>query len=768
MSALIARWAGWVVKHARLVIGCVLVVTAGLGSELRHLRLDVRLGDQVPRDHPYTKIDERLSTRLGSGKTVVLAVAARHGDVFSPAVLGKLKRLTDALGRMPGVIPTTVMSLASPRAKLVHVVGDDIRVSSVLERIPETSAELSALRAAVLSYPMYVGNLISADATGALVVGDFREDTDNEEVTRGLEALAARERDDDADVLVGGQPPTLAAMNDETRNIVPIVLLAVVIIGAVHYEAFRTGQAVVLPLLTAGLSVVWGMGLMSLFGVMLEPWSAGTAVLILSVAAGHAVQILKRYYESYAELGDNRAAVVASLTRIGPVTITAGTVAAVGFGSLAWSGVPAVRNFGLTAAAGIMSALVIEMSFIPACRAMLTAPQARELTREREHRLLDRALEGLTSFVCTRPRVVVTATALVVLVIGLGIARLHITFSYRSWFPPRAAAIVADRIIRERFTGTTTIRILIEGHEPDALLDPRVLQGMVELQTVLAADPDVTATLSLADYVRVMQRAMHDGRPEEYRIPERKALVAQYLLFFGPDDLERVVTSDYQTGGVFALTRTDDAARHEALFARLQAAAAGRFPDGITVGIAGGEAGELVSTNSGVVRDKLLNMLQIGCVILVLSAWVFRAWTAGLLVVAPLASAMVVNLGVMGWVGLPLSFTSATFTAMGVSLGADFAIYLLFRLREEVADKPLPLAVAETMRTAGKATFFVASAVAAGYLALTVSGFSIWRQAGVFVALMMATSALATLTLLPGLVLLRPPRFLRAPPRGPA
>ena len=35
--------------------------------------------------------------------------------------------------------------------------------------------------------------------------------------------------------------------------------------------------------------------------------------LVLAVAAGHAVQILKRYYECYHALGDNRAAVVQSL-----------------------------------------------------------------------------------------------------------------------------------------------------------------------------------------------------------------------------------------------------------------------------------------------------------------------------------------------------------------------------------------------------------------------------------------------------------------------
>jgi predicted RND superfamily exporter protein len=121
---------------------------------------------------------------------------------------------------------------------------------------------------------------------------------------------------------------------------------------------------------------------------------------------------------------------------------------------------------------------------------------------------------------------------------------------------------------------------------------------------------------------------------------------------------------------------------------------------------------------------------------------------------------VLVNLGVMGWVGSWLSFATATYTSMGVSLGADFAIYLLFRLREEMRSQPMEGAVRETFRTSGRAIFFVASAIAAGYATLLVSGFALWRQLGGYVALMMAASALATLTVLPALALLTRPRFL--------
>jgi predicted RND superfamily exporter protein len=184
------------------------------------------------------------------------------------------------------------------------------------------------------------------------------------------------------------------------------------------------------------------------------------------------------------------------------------------------------------------------------------------------------------------------------------------------------------------------------------------------------------------------------------------------------------------------------------------------MPNDVHVDVAGGELAQAAANNQMVVREKLANLLQVGTVIFVLSAVVFRSLSGGLLVLAPLVCAVVVNLGVMGWVGSWLSFATASYASMGVSLGADFSIYLLFRLKEEMKSRPLESALRETLMTSGQAIFFVASAIAAGYATLLVSDFALWRQLGGYVALMMAVSALATVTILPALVLLVRPTFL--------
>jgi uncharacterized protein len=759
------RIAALVTSRPRLIVAAILLLTLGLANELRRLRLEVLLSDEVPAGHPYSPIDDRLAERLGQGQTAIVAIGVRDGDVVNPDTLARIRRITDGIAQLEGVSRASVLSITAPRVKAVEADADSVRVEALVPaEVPSDPAALAKLRARILSYPMYVGTLVTPDARGAMVLADFDDAAPTERITAAIEGLADRERDARTEIWVGGQPPALAALNGATRGIVPLVLLALLVIGVVHYEAFRTLQSVFLPLVTAGLSVVWAMGITAALGFTLTPWTAITAVLVLSVAAGHAVQILKRYYECYAELGDNRAAVEASIRRIGSVMAIACGIAAAGFASLATFGIPAVRDFGLMAAFGILSTLVLELTFIPACRSLLRAPRSAEAVAERSHRFLDPAIDAIGRRVLEQPRAVVLAALLAIVAASAGIFRIQVNSAFRSWFDADAPVIAADNAIRARFTGTSTIRVLIEGDAPDALLDPAVLRGMEALQRTFREEDAITGTLSLADYVQVMNRALHDGAPDALAVPETREAVEQMLLLFEPDDLARVASADRRTGAIHALSRQDRVAWVEALFARLRTVAAREFPPGVRVEVGGGELGQAAANNSTVVLHKLENMGQIATVIFVLSSLVFRSLGAGLLVLAPLVCAALVNLGVMGWTGSWLSFATASYTAMGVSLGADFAIYLLFRLREEVrAGRALEAAIAGALRTSGRAIFFVASAIAAGNATLLASDFALWRQLGGYVALMMTTSCLATLTVVPALALLTRPRFLAAP-----
>src|SRR5262249_7437681 len=132
-----------------------------------------------------------------------------------------------------------------------------------------------------------------------------------------------------------------------------------------------------------------------------------------------------------------------------------------------------------------------------------------------------------------------------------------------------------------------------------------------------------------------------------------------------------------------------------------------------------------------------------------------------LFILAPLIFALTATLGLMGFTGTPLSVATASFAAMAVGIGADFAIYMLFRMREDLSSgSSLRSAVSSALQSSGRAVFFVSVAVVVGYSVLALSGFRVWEYLGLLTAMMVAVAAVSALTILPSIVIWVKPRFV--------
>jgi predicted RND superfamily exporter protein len=661
--------------------------------------------------------------------------------------------------------------VAAPYVRTVDAQDGTMTVEPLMGSTPPTAAIAARVRDRVEADPLFRDSLVSPDRRAAVIVADFDDRIRDVDLAAFVEQVIAPERDDTVTIALAGAPILRKELARYTAMMAVLFPLAVLIIGLVHYEAFRTVQAMLLPLVTALLSVVWALGIMGLIGLPMDTWSVMTPVLILAIAAGHAVQILKRYYEEFARCGDSQEAVVRSLVAVGPVMLTAGLIAAAGFGSLTTFGITSVRAFGALLAGGIVSALVIEMTFTPACRSLLPAPKRREVAREGGARAVDRLLDRLAESAISRPRAVLGVTVAVAALAGLGMLRLRVDNSFRLWFAPSTQVRIDDALMNEVLPGTATLRILVEGTRDNALLEPGVLRAMVDLQTVLQRTPEIGGVTSIADHVRRMHQAMHDGDPAFYAVPDDARVIGEYLFLYGasagPDGLSAFIDPANRNAVIRALSKTDSASFSRELLQRLQDYVGHRFAGlPVRVGIAGGTLGVQTAMNDMVVHEKIVNTIQVGVIIFVLCSLVLWSAAGGLFVLVPLGLAVVVILGAMGWTGVWLDMSTAAITAMGVSIGADFAIYLLFRVREEVATgRDLDGALRQGLRTSGTAALYVSSAVVAGYLTLALSGFSVWLRLAFLTSSMVALSAVAACAVLPALIALTHPRFLTHPRR---
>jgi hydrophobe/amphiphile efflux-3 (HAE3) family protein len=766
----------WVVGQRRLVLFLVVLVTAALAAGIRHLSVIVDIDDLMPQTHPYVATTNRIEELFGSKYKMVIGITPTRGDVFQPAILAKAKRITDKLLLTPGVIKSQVLSISARQVKNIRGTADGMEARPLLDHVPQTTAEMDELRRAFEDNPVYTDTIVSHDRKTLAILADFARDKGGfKAIERRVDAIVAPERDGSVVIDLGGQPVFVALLERFSERMGYLFPLALLLIGLIHYEAFRTLQALFLPLVTALLAVVWGLGFMSLAGVPLDVFNAATPILILAVAAGHAVQMLKRYYEEFHRLRAigrppaeaNREAVIESVVKVGPVMSAAGIIAALGFLSLVVFEIKNIRVFGIFTALGILSALVIELSFIPALRCALPPPSDREARREQQTSFWDWLTRTLGNLVATPSgrTTLYAGTFAVAALLLYGSQHVLVDYSNRGTFAPNLPERRADARLNDALGGTNTFSILVAGKTDDAIKTPQVLRAMDETQRFLERQPGVGKTVSIVDFVKRMHKAMNEDKPEFDVVPDSQELVAQYLFLYSttgePDDFDTYVDSGYKNANILALLKTDTSAYAQDLAARTKAFVAGRFGDGVDVHV-GGRVTASAALHETMVHGKLLNIAQIASVVFVVACLLFRSLVAGLLILVPLIMTVLANFGIMGLTGIPLNISNSVTSAMAIGIGADYAIYLSYRLREELAKGVGEReAVLRSFGSAGKAVLYVASAVIGGYSVMMLSfGFYLHIWMGILVCAAMLVSALSALTIYPALLMSLRPRFV--------
>ena len=774
----------FIVRFRWAVLALVLIATVFLHFRGQALTVIIDPNNIVPRSHPFVATTLKVEEVFGSRYVGVIGITPKEGDVFNAKVLEKVQRITAKLRETPRVVKANLLSVSARRAKDIRGTEEGMEVKQMMTDVPATPEQMAMLKEALQRNTAYMNSVVSEDFKTITILAEVRDATPAElkegkggfsYVNNKIVEIVDAERDDSVDIVVTGYPAFLALLEKFSSRGGMLLLIAIGIIGVIHYEAFRTMQGLILPLVTPLVAVTWGKGFMGLANVPLDIFNMTTPILILAVGAGHAVQMLKRYYEEYNILRQNpeltpkmanQQAVIESIVKIGPVMLTAGLVAAAGFLSLMIFDIVSIRVFGIFAGVGILSVLVIEMTFIPALRAVLPAPGEKEARMEREERFWDR----ITNFYANtlvgpnRNKIFMIAGVLIALALA-GMTQLRIESALKKYFDPDLPLLVADKKLNERMAGTNNIYLLIEGDKPDAIKDPAVLKAIDELQVYLTTRPNIGKVMSIAEFIKRMNQSMNADKPEFFKIPDKQETIAEYLLLYSmsgePGDFDPYVDYDYRLANMVVFTHSDSTADMHVLWGEIQAFVKDKFPPNIKVNI-GGSVAQSAAITDVIVKDKILNVIQIASVVLLATAFVFRSFIAGVLVVTPLLLSVLVNMGLMGWLGMRLNVPTALTSALAIGIGADYAIYMLFRLREEVAKgTELELAVHKVLNTAGKACLFVASAVAGGYAVQAGSrGYYPHTWTAILIGTAMLVSVTAALTVMPALVLKFRPSFI--------
>lgn len=544
---------------------------------------------------------------------------------------------------------------------------------------------------------------------------------------------------------------------------------------------FRNKRWVILPILCCAFSAISMMGLLGMFGWQVTVISSNFISLQLIITMALTIHLIVRYRDLARLRPDAEHRELVSETirlMVTPCLFTALTTMA-GFGSLLLCDILPVRAFGWMMIAGIVVSLLVTFLLFPA---------GLMLARKKTPRIGKKSSYSLTSllagFTANHGRLILVLSGAMFIVSAIGISRLAVENSFIDYFKKSTEIYQGMKVIDQNLGGTTPLDVIVEidatkataagaKASADANADKEFddfdefekkgksekywfsSDRMALVKTIhdyLESVPEIGKVLSLGTMLKLAEKLNH-GKPLDN---------FQLALLYGelPDRFKELVLKPYvsvkhnQLRFSVRVKDSEKSLQRNALLKKIRhdlTDKVGLKKENVHL------TGLLVLYNNMLQSLFDSQILTLGVVVLALLAmflFLFKSLKLALIAIAPNLLAIGAVLGFMGWASIPLDMMTITIAAISIGIAVDNTIHYIYRFKNEFKVNPDYI---KTMHychgSIGYAMYYTSVTIVIGFSILALSNFLPTVYFGLLTGLAMLIALVASLTLLPQLLI---------------
>lgn len=734
-----------IVKYRFLIVVVTLGITAFLGYQITNLKMDSDIINSLPDNDTTAVLYKHIGNEFGGNSMGM--VILKTENVFKTSVLEDVKRVTDSLQLMPGI--STVTSLTN----IIEIRGGDfgIDVGHLLDEydLPKTQAQLDSLAHRVMSKELYKGNIVSPDSTTTIVMFKLQEGVDKQEIAQRIrakvDAMHLTEQ-----VYFAGMPITMddmgSLMRTDMTRLLPVTFFIIMLI---LFLSFGTLRGIIMPLLSSAISIVWVLGLMHLFGYHLDLITNELPIVLLAVGSAYTIHVINRINEERGK--DRKKAMTRALTYIIIPVFLSGVTTVFGFASFIFGAyLTMIRNFGIFTSLGVLFALGLSLFFVPAFIALLNfyRKDRGEKVRGKKESLLSRwILEPLSGAVLNHSKAFLISVIALIVISSVGILKIRTSVNMIDYFQKENQTRISEQIMQHEFGGSAPIFVVFNGD----MQNPEVLKTMIATEKYMKSFPAVSNTQSIADLIEEMNNVMGEGK----KIPDQKIKIQQlWFLLEGQDIMSQLVNHDLNKGIIQSRFASFDSKQMEDFVSKMNQYIRNHSTAQCQIHLTGLPS-VYVKMNDSLVKSQFTSLSLAILLVIFIVGLILKSFKKGLFAAIPIFVTIIILFGYMGFAGIALNIATVLVASVALGMGIDYSIHIITHFYNDLKkDNNVETAIRETIHVSGKAIIINVASVAAGFLVLLFSHIVPIQNFGLLVALSMAGSGFAALTILPILLIL--------------
>lgn len=737
----------WAMDRPWITLGVLGVMTLLFAALMPLIQIDTDPENMLAAEHEARVQNEEIKDRFFLYDMVGVGIEPPRGaDRLSTDDLRHVYDLVQLLERIDGVVSYDIMSFYTSD----DIEGDlgGLYVDRFLHAPPADPETVTRLLERLDEHPVFRGVLTGTDGSGVAIFVPIRDKSYAYTVRQEVLSYWNGLPEEAGTLHVAGLPVAEETFGVEMFfQMATAAPLAFVLIGFLMLWFFRSASLVAWALTLAAVTVIWIMGALIGLGFTVHIMSSMIPIFLLPISVLDSVHLLSDFTDRYQTGRDDRKVVMAGVFEelFVPLLFTSIT-SAVGFMSLALTGIPPVRVFGVAVGLGILLAFFLTLTILPAGM-MIWFSEPRTSGRGS---LIAHACR-LNLAVTRRFRVPLLVGGGILVALGAyGITLIQVNDNPTRWFKTAHPIRQADTFFNERFAGSYPAYLTLKT-EPAGWYESAALAALSGVMDRVEEHPVVGKTTHLPDLVEKIHVELNRGEVES-PLPASAGAVQQYLFLYensgNPEDLYRLVDPEGSEVNLWFHLRSGDNQDMAAVIRHTEAAL-----EGAALGLSEPPAwGGITYVNLIWQQEMVGGMgwaLMSAYVVIAFMLWIlFRRVRWAVLALVPLTVTMVLIYGGIGWLGKDYDMPIAVLSALSIGIAVDFAIHFVQRTRQFMRDARVGwLGVCD--RVSGEPSRAIARnavVIAVGFLPLLISPLVPYVTVGVFMFLIMAISGLATLT----------------------
>lgn len=514
------RTANFILRNRFFILGIITLLTVFFGYyAATSLKLENKYGIVLPKNSPTTQNYDQFKEMFGEdGGTLVIAI--QTDSLYTQENFLKWKELGDSILQYDGV--ESIISEATLFTIKNNILENKFDATRVFSDITFQEKSIEEIEKEIKQNPIY-DQLLYNDSTNVslMMIGideRFLSDQKKSGVVLDIEAVAKSFEPYFGKIRFAGLPHLRVVIGKRIQGEMYIFIgLSLLVTSILLYIFFRSLRVVFICNSVVMIAVIWAIGSMSFLGFRLSILMALIPPLMIVIGIPNCIFLMTKFHQEVKEHGNKVKALSRVIQKIGTATLLTNFTTSIGFLTFAFTNSEKLMEFGLSASMNIMMVFILSICILPIFASFSKTPKERHLKH------LDRKLAtGLLSTIIylaqhKRPWVYVVTIAILILSIS-GLMQIKATGNVTGDLPKDDQILKDVQFIEKNFGGAIPFEVMINYKEPGRLFKRSTLEKIEEVQSIFAADTLFSKSISVVDFIKVINMAYYGGNPEHYRI----------------------------------------------------------------------------------------------------------------------------------------------------------------------------------------------------------------------------------------------------------